>query len=420
MFLDGNGVDRMRSMHPATHPPRDADRLLVVMSDIEMGPGGLADDFPQSDWLGELLLSYNEPPFDRYPVDLVFNGDTFDFLKTSLDGDHPHLVDAQVGLAKFRLVEACHGGFFDALSELLSSNGPPRRAWFVVGNHDPELLFSEVQAAIRRRIGSPSRVHFPGFSMELGDVHIEHGNQADQTFVMNAKEPFMELDGRRVLALPWGTVALLDVAMELHPVLYHLDRLKPRKRVFELMPEVKELLVGRYWSYWTREFWRSLRQDPLKRVSWTLFKQVVYRFSSMDPAMHVSRTYRDQLLGGDARHRVVVIGHEHHPLWWSHGDRKVLRTGCFRNEFMLDEYGGGQEPIPNTWAEIWLGGGQAIRSHLLEIEAPPTPEGYVPDSIFHVLPEVRRLLEDHGDRPGMSAAVEEQEEREATGPEDTE
>lgn len=69
-----------------------ADRLLVVLSDIEMGAGGAWDDFPHCDRLGELLLSYAGPEHANRAVDLVFNGDTFDLLKTNVDGAYPRHI----------------------------------------------------------------------------------------------------------------------------------------------------------------------------------------------------------------------------------------------------------------------------------------------------------------------------------------
>ena len=46
------------STHFRPHdPPPDADRLLVILSDIEMGAGGWIDDFPHSEWLGQLIRS---------------------------------------------------------------------------------------------------------------------------------------------------------------------------------------------------------------------------------------------------------------------------------------------------------------------------------------------------------------------------
>lgn len=66
-----------------------------------MGAGGPFDDFPQSDFLGELILSYNSPPFHELAVDLVFNGDTFDLLKTSYVDEYPRHITRDVALANY-------------------------------------------------------------------------------------------------------------------------------------------------------------------------------------------------------------------------------------------------------------------------------------------------------------------------------
>ena len=33
-----------------------------------------------------------------------------------------------------------------------------------------------------------------------------------------------------------------------------------------ILPEIKELLLDRYWNYWTRDYWKGSRNDPLKKV----------------------------------------------------------------------------------------------------------------------------------------------------------
>src|SRR5689334_9527121 len=104
-----------RPLWPQLPTDKRVDQVLVVLSDIEMGAGGPTDDFPQSEWLGRLILGYCEGPFASVPVTLVFNGDTFDFLKTSIDGSWPTHVDSGIGVAKLERVAAAHPSFFAAL-----------------------------------------------------------------------------------------------------------------------------------------------------------------------------------------------------------------------------------------------------------------------------------------------------------------
>ena len=39
------------------------DHLIVIFSDVEMGAGGDTDDFPHSEFLGLLLLAYQNEPY---------------------------------------------------------------------------------------------------------------------------------------------------------------------------------------------------------------------------------------------------------------------------------------------------------------------------------------------------------------------
>ena len=160
----------VRRFRPHTLPR--ADQLIVIMSDIEMGAGGPTDDFPHSDFLADIILSYNEPPYADLPVALVFNGDTFDLLKTSYQGVYTRHITQEVALGKMERIAAAHPLFFSGLQEFLGHTLAERRAYFVVGNHDAELQFPELQQLIRTHCSCGDRVHFPGFELQVGKVHI--------------------------------------------------------------------------------------------------------------------------------------------------------------------------------------------------------------------------------------------------------
>ena len=392
--------------------PPDADRLLVVLSDIEMGAGGPHDDFPHDAFLAELLLRYTQPPYDRLKVELIFNGDTFDTFKTSLFGAYPRHISAQVALDQFNRVATAHPTFFAALAEFLRVGAGRSQVHFIVGNHDLALLFEEVQAAIRALIGEEG-VHFPGFEMDVGDVRIEHGNQADVMFKMDPRELFVSYRGERILNLPWGCTALTDVALPMQPYLYFLDRLKPRPLLLELLPEVRELLVGAYWRYWTRDYLGDVlrRRDPVRTLSWTMFREVIYRFNSLDPELSVGEHYQ-RALSATKGHRLTLIGHVHRPAWWSYGNRKLLTTGCFRDEFMLRDGGRAFDPIPKVYAEVYLQGDRLVRSHLVEVDGPPPLPGHMPDDLFAVVKDILPLMGTRSERDALAVEEAQQAARE--------
>jgi len=394
-----------------TTVPPGADRLIVCISDIEMGAGGVTDDFPHPVWLARLIDGYDDVPVS---VDFVFNGDTFDLLKTAMnDGSHPHHITHEVACEKFGRIQAAHKPFFDAMARALSRSD--RRALFVLGNHDQDLLFPELQRDVTHRIGG--RAEFPGFSVGIGDCWIEHGSQQDPLFRVDPDQPFVMVDGRRFLALPWAAVALLDVAIPLQPQLYHYDRLKPRDHVLDLLPELKDLLANAYWEYWTRDSfddWFGGGHDPIKKLDWYSFREIMYRFSSSDIDVHNEADWLARMKA-DKRYRVFLLGHEHKPSWVAWGDRKVLRTGAFRNEYMVENDGLQQTPLPKVYAEIWQRDGQTIQSELVERACPPAPEGYVPSTIYGALGAIRRLQRSAAHTARVRAAREQQERQEKGG-----
>lgn len=403
---------------PAAPRPADlrrADRALVVLSDVEMGPGGETDDFPGSGWLASLLLEYNRGPWGDLPLDVVFNGDTFDLLKIPVGGRFVHHVDAAAACAKMRAVIAAHPAFFAGIRELLAHRGAERRVWFVVGNHDFELLFPEVQELVRAAAGVTDGIEFPGFEVDFGDVHIEHGSQADALFRIDPERPFLSWHGQEILNLPWAAVALVDVGMPLHQLLYPCDRARPMNRVLRLLPEIRALLLERYWQYWTRDWlaaWWSA-SDPFMQVSWTLFREVAARLQSGDPSVKLDAQLGERIAAGP--HRLVIQGHLHDPSWQRLGMNKLLRTGCMRDEFLLAEDGTVGPVLPKVYAEVLLERGHAFRSQLVEVEPDEgTAHAAMPASILEVIDRVRARLAPHDTRGEQAAQLE--SERRQPGP----
>ena len=207
------------------------------------------------------------------------------------------------------------------------------------------------------------------------------------------------------------------MALPLQPYLYHHDRLRPRARVFELMPELQDLIMNAFWRYWTRDFWQGFfdRSDPVKKVTWTMVRELAHRFHTRDSGVRLNEAYTHRMQRSD-RYRLYLIGHVHRAGWWSWCDRKVLQTGAMRNEFAIDREGKVVRPLTKVYAEAWLRDGEPVCSSLVEVHGPEVPAGYVPDSIFDVLDEVRPILGSASERAIAASARAEQAAREAEEP----
>lgn len=172
-------------------------RHTLVISDVHLCEGVPGDDlwmrwrqkpyFPDDEFraLVDWVLAQVAPGDS---VELVFNGDLFDFdAGRVMEGevrfeDLPRSEDVSVDLMG-RILDD-HPGYVDAMGRLLAAG---HAVVFVSGNHDPQLGFDGVRRMLRERLSAAAghprhgeRVRFRGWFHQTADgVHIEHGNQYD-------------------------------------------------------------------------------------------------------------------------------------------------------------------------------------------------------------------------------------------------
>ncbi len=167
------------------------------------------------------LLAFLEMQTDG-PVELVLNGDIFDFDSfLSLPEDPGFTVswlERKRGLSaeeaksrfKIRRILQDHPVFVEALRTFLT-NG--HRVVFVFGNHDMELHWPSVQREIVRVLdlpeGARSRVGFADwFYISGGDTLIEHGNQYDAyCLCQNPVFPLIRKGSKNYVRIPFGDLA---------------------------------------------------------------------------------------------------------------------------------------------------------------------------------------------------------------------
>ncbi len=281
---------------------------------------------------------------------------------------------------------------------------------FVVGNHDAELLFPKVQGFVRALCGGSERVHFPGFELALDSVYFEHGSQADSMFYIDPSKPFIEYKGQQLLNQSWAAITLLDVAIPLHARFPFIDRLVPRSRLMQKIPELRELFLSMAWQYWGKDFWQKFitMKDPLVKLNWTMVKDIVRQMTASSPDVGIDENWLSRTV--DAKpYEMFVTGHLHRMGSFYRGEKRVLQADCFRDEFFIVEEGRKFLPKLKTFYEIYLKDGHVngVRTH--EVMGPQTRIGELPESLDVIAENVRELLAEQTDRVGE---MEEQEKRE--------
>lgn len=170
----------------------------------------------------EVFLKNCEEKAQGASVELVLNGDIFDFDSVLRLPDEPvfHVsgLEKRRGLFpieersrfKIEVILKDHADWVRALREFVLRGN---RAVFVIGNHDLELHFPEVQAEIYRHLNLPedkkNQVRFvEWFYISNQDTLIEHGNQYDPYCMCEDPiNPFVRGYNFVSLKLPFGNLA---------------------------------------------------------------------------------------------------------------------------------------------------------------------------------------------------------------------
>jgi UDP-2,3-diacylglucosamine pyrophosphatase LpxH len=160
-------------------------KIKLVISDLHLADGHpILDCFgeqQQSAFEGLLAAAYTGGSLGgAEDVELIINGDCFDFLTVPPYGMHG-TIDASTSVGKLEKIISAHGPFFETLERFTAQ--PGRHVTFMTGNHDIELVFEVVCSRICQAISSQrdQGVDFcrSCFYRPLPDVYIEHGNQYD-------------------------------------------------------------------------------------------------------------------------------------------------------------------------------------------------------------------------------------------------
>jgi len=212
----------------------------IIISDLHIGGDNSLAIFHSQAQLADFLRSLKDGP-----TTLIVNGDSFDFLAVEPYG----IFSRRAAEEKIQKItnapanQALWQGFKDFLA-LDKKN----RVEITLGNHDVEIVFDEVQEALRGAMtekGEGDRVLFRTESVslagfEIGGVpaRVEHGFQFDPYNWYDFSTLLDTTQNRKTgedFTLPYGSRFVYEVLNHLTPEHPYLPLLKPEPGVFWVM-----------------------------------------------------------------------------------------------------------------------------------------------------------------------------------------
>ncbi|HLC80454.1 MAG TPA: metallophosphoesterase [Candidatus Nanoarchaeia archaeon] len=343
---------------------------IVILGDVEMGAGNLTDDFISDNALSELILELGKRP---HPVDLVLNGDTFDFQKCPHQEKgklaYPRHITEKISLAKLKLIYLAHKKVFSAWKEFLDN--PYHRLYFTIGNHDMDLAYQKVRKKIRSFLGKKERVRFLKLRYRFRGVYAEHGQQYDFLTKINFRKLFLRYKGKEILNIPFVPSGLISQFMKMKEEHPFLERITPRPLLFQLHKDLMRRVTFETAAYFFKSiFYYPLRYffDPTHSFPKNLFQEFYRRVNEahwdIDEVLPAFKKKKKKFL---KKWRIYVLGHVHKKYLEDNGETVIVHPGCWRDEYILDKENKALYPIPKRYVQILVSEDDSLRYELKEV-----------------------------------------------------
>jgi UDP-2,3-diacylglucosamine pyrophosphatase LpxH len=312
---------------------------IIILGDIELGGGTLTDDFISDNALSTFILSLS---YKEKAIDLVLNGDTFDFLKCPYIAHgkqhFPRHITEEISLTKLSSIYNAHAKVFEALKSFLKNK--LHHVYFIIGNHDHDLFFHGVQQELKMMLGCKTRVTFT-LAYEKHGVYAEHGHQYDILNKINPNDVFLKHEGKKILKFPWVSLVVISRFLDLKEEHPFLERIKPYPRLFEHhKPVVKKLSWRGITHFFQSLFYYPVRYyyDPTYNVPWDIVSEIAYRIRTVnwdiDKVVHVFKKEKKKLL---RENKIYVFGHVHEKYVEVRKKRVIIHADTWRDEYFMDK-----------------------------------------------------------------------------------
>jgi len=179
------------------------------------GKRNLLEDFHYDNELVDFLNYYSSGDYQDIEVELVINGDFFDFLAVPyVEFYDDEFWSETAALEKLKIIMNAHLGVLEALKRFLSK--PEKKIVYIIGNHDAEFVFDSLKEKFLNYFGELKKniilsnsisTHIP-----VKGICIQHGHQYERAHEFDQENAVIEtLNGEKYFSPPWGSYYVTKV-----------------------------------------------------------------------------------------------------------------------------------------------------------------------------------------------------------------
>lgn len=324
-------------------------KIKLVTSDMHLSAGRFIDGMlnPHEDFFFdqefiEFMQYFSSGVYgDGCEVELILNGDVFDFLNVQIHDDFPDVVTTDVAVEKLHKIFAGHPEVTEAMQAFVAK--PGKRIVYNVGNHDMDFFFPAVREEFCKVIGGAGWnkekvwVNTETEFLEYPEgIQIHHGNQFEAVHKTNYEQPFItENVPEPILYMPWGSVYVIKLINRLKIERDYIDKVKPAKAfvLYGLLTDpiftIRFLLLSLFYFLNTRFIYNPRRRATIRNTLSIMKQEITPFYGLEDDAREIMEKFPNV--------HTVIIGHTHGPMQRFYGDgRTYINTGTWTRMINLD------------------------------------------------------------------------------------
>jgi UDP-2,3-diacylglucosamine pyrophosphatase LpxH len=313
-------------------------KIKLVVSDLHLGVGRVLEngqlnsleEFYFDEKFVEFLHYYTTGRYAEHHVELIMNGDIFNFLQVDYHGHFLTVITESISMDILKRIINGHSLMMKAIRDFASKEN--HEVTYVVGNHDQAMLWPATRAYLNEALNAS--VRFKNLIYFFDGVHIEHGHQHEAANRLDPRKFFLKRNlPEPILNLPFGSHFFVEFVLKVKATYPHVDKIRPFDRMVRWAIFNETRFTIRYMFSLFFYFVKSiLSNDPRRAFS---FSRIVKIFLESAVFPDLSESARRILQ--DERVHTVCFGHSHVYQYrqWA-DDMEYFNTGTWTDITSLD------------------------------------------------------------------------------------
>lgn len=324
------------------------NKTIIVISDIHLGAGeyvngqkNYLEDFHYDDELIEFLKYFSSDKFHSRDVELIINGDLFDFLAIPFV---PYYDDEfwseEASLKKFELIYEAHTEVFEEFAKFIDKKN--KKIVLIVGNHDAELIFPSMQKYLLSKFTPDQQSRFIILLNEELEyrphpkICIKHGHEYEYAHNFSSTKNIIEdKDGKLYFNPPWGSYYVTRVINKFKEDRHHVNAVRPINKflinglIYDTFFTIRFILANIYYFVMVRTISLFKTAGSIQNLLKLCLKELEL-FKNYE-----SLTF--EYLNSDVKTDILVVGHTHEPIYKNYSNGKTfINTGTWTKMYHLD------------------------------------------------------------------------------------